>query len=215
MKSCWPGSEPFTATRCSSTCTGASARQARFTAAGGCPRRQAQASRAKTEFLSSDGPRNCTPMNSSSVLAAAPQQRRQPPASGRPGGADPEERPAPAHPHQRHPRPGPHRGRPAGVFHRAGGDRLGDRGIRGLGEPWPRCASTSAAAGVPGRHRVLADFTRTKQVLISFLSTPSSTTATAAGSRWAGRRWTMGPAGRVRDTGIGIPADRIGELFQP
>ena len=69
---------------------------------------------------------------------------------------------------------------------------------------------------VPGRHRVLADFTRTKQVLINFLSNAIKY------NRDGGRvelGWAPVEDGglrvEVRDTGIGIPADRIGELFQP
>lgn len=69
---------------------------------------------------------------------------------------------------------------------------------------------------VPGRHRVLADFTRTKQVLINFLSNAIKY------NRDGGRvelGWAPVEDGglrvEMRDTGIGIPADRIGELFQP
>ena len=67
-----------------------------------------------------------------------------------------------------------------------------------------------------GRPRVLADFTRTKQVLINFLSNAIKY------NRDGGRvelGWAPVEGGRLRvevcDTGIGIPAARIGELFQP
>lgn len=66
------------------------------------------------------------------------------------------------------------------------------------------------------RHRVLADYTRTKQVLINFLSNAIKY------NRDGGRvelGWMPVEGGglrvEVRDTGIGIPADRTGELFQP
>lgn len=65
------------------------------------------------------------------------------------------------------------------------------------------------------RSRVLADFTRTKQVLINFLSN-------AIKYNREGGRIDIGwaPAGdylrvTVEDTGSGIPAARLGELFQP
>ncbi len=67
-----------------------------------------------------------------------------------------------------------------------------------------------------GRQRVLADFTRTKQVLINFLSNAIKY------NREGGRvelSWASAEADalrvEVRDTGFGIPAERIGELFQP
>jgi len=74
-----------------------------------------------------------------------------------------------------------------------------------------RLPSTAA-----GRPRVMADFTRTKQVLINFLSNAIKY------NRDNGRvelAWGPGDEGRlrveVRDTGIGIPSERLGELFQP
>lgn len=66
------------------------------------------------------------------------------------------------------------------------------------------------------RPRVMADFTRSKQVLINFLSNAIKY------NRVGGRvevAWGNGDEGRLRvevhDTGIGVPAERLGELFQP
>lgn len=66
------------------------------------------------------------------------------------------------------------------------------------------------------RPRVMADFTRSKQVLINFLS--NAIKYNRAGGR-VEVAWGGGDEGRlrieVRDTGIGVPAERLGELFQP
>lgn len=67
-----------------------------------------------------------------------------------------------------------------------------------------------------GRPRVMADFTRSKQVLLNFLSNAIKY------NRDSGRvelAWGPGDEGHlrieVRDNGIGIPTERLGELFQP
>ena len=66
------------------------------------------------------------------------------------------------------------------------------------------------------RPRVMADFTRAKQVLINFLSNAIKYNRDNGSVELA---WGPGDEGRlrieVRDTGIGIPSGRLGELFQP
>ncbi|MFV5215899.1 ATP-binding protein [Azonexus caeni] len=63
---------------------------------------------------------------------------------------------------------------------------------------------------------IFADFTRTKQVLINLLSNAVKYNHDGGSIAIS---WQVGGEGRlriaVRDTGIGIPAARLGELFQP
>ena len=66
-----------------------------------------------------------------------------------------------------------------------------------------------------GRPRVMADFTRIKQVLINFLSNAIKYNREGGtiDIDWAEHGDELHVT--VRDSGVGIPAERIGELFQP
>lgn len=70
------------------------------------------------------------------------------------------------------------------------------------------------AAGA-GRPKVMADFTRIKQVLINFLSNAIKYNRDGGRIDIGWKAWGGGLRVEVRDTGLGIPDGRIGELFQP
>ncbi|WP_374266513.1 GAF domain-containing protein [Zoogloea sp.] len=66
-----------------------------------------------------------------------------------------------------------------------------------------------------GRPRVMADFTRIKQVLINFLSNAIKYNRDGGRIDIGWREDGEALRVEVRDTGVGIPAERIDELFQP
>ena len=126
------------------------------------------------------------------------------------------QRPAPGRPDRRRARPEPDRGRPDGAAARAGragrGRRRGGPGRRGAGR---RARTDAHAAPSPSDlPPVSIDRVRIRQILINLLNNAArftdrgGVTVERRAARQRGRR------ARCADTGVGIPPEEVGRVFE-